>query len=272
MLPYLNFLSQLPSSFEASPTILGCLVKMMSISSEEKYEPSDWINIFGTLEGTLWLGISIVLLVISLILLRRNKNFRIRRNPIYSIFNIFWSILVAFLQQSPISKRFKWPKVLLLSFSMFIFFVLAYFSGQINTDLVNGIKPFQIDSMEDILLPEAASYRPVWRKAGMLQKFFQESSPDSVHGKIWKKAISMGIEDSLMTDSIPEVVSRMNEIVIFDADLFAKLVDHYSCLLFEKTQKFHISKNSAGAELLVVPVKLYNDSCSSHKRKSLYEL
>ncbi|XP_074600019.1 uncharacterized protein LOC141854287 [Brevipalpus obovatus] len=286
--PYLRALADATSPEEISPIIIGSAVKMVTGTIKEKYVPTDWISVLGIFDELVWIGILITIMMISLIIWWKNKIseqnsgglvdafwsiFYQRKRKFDSMYDIFWSSFATLANQGSIGSG---PRILVLFFSVFVLLLLALFNGMVNTDLVAPIKPFQVDSLEDVLRPEASQLQPLWRKPQKLYQSFENSPPDSVKGKIWKKATANGLDKALIMveDGKSEWENRekfMN-VIYFDMNAFIQLFALYSCLYSIDNQKVqipHVSRDAVANELLVFPLKFQNDSCYEFKKKRI---
>lgn len=139
-----------------------------------------------------------------------------------------------------------------------------------NTDLVAGKELFRINNMEDVLRPQASEFEPKWRREFNLHKSFEQSEPDSLRGKIWRKATAKSRDEALVySEDTSKLQLKFRKYILFESENFVQMLALYSCHLGFDQDYLYTSKGDAGEEQLVFPLKFRNDSCYDEKRRKI---
>lgn len=94
-------------------------------------------------------------------------------------------------------------KVALVSAFMFGFFITFYFGAMIKTEMVIEKKPTTIESYQDIL--SNPNIRPLFTSVTNDYWTYKNAPQDSIEGRIWRKAMDMGIEKCMVTVSMDAI-------------------------------------------------------------------
>ena len=78
---------------------------------------------------------------------------------------------------------------------VFVFLITFYFSSLIKTELVVFKRPDTMSTYEEVLA-QRPLVRPIWLRDLRNDVEFQSAPEDTVEGKIWSRAVSLGLESS----------------------------------------------------------------------------
>ena len=89
-------------------------------------------------------------------------------------------------------------KIILVSFSMMIFWVAQYYNGYFSTDLIVQEKAEKVDSLEDLV--NSTKY-PLWFLANPVVEEFNSRHND-IYGEVWKKHLKQVKREGVAFDDI----------------------------------------------------------------------
>ena len=195
-------LAMMPADFPMlAPNISSTTTIMSStttiLSSYNSYDSSktDVTDAFSSFDSTVWLIVLIaVTILVSLLVFVKSVTTGKKKNK--SCRRLFVKIFVAAIFKqfssfnmnvSKFTARFTYLMILI-----FVFEILFFFSSMIKTEMVVQEKPDTISTYEEML--EHPNTNPVWLKAHTTHWEFKNADKDSAAGKIWQKALKMGLD------------------------------------------------------------------------------
>jgi hypothetical protein len=166
------------------------------------------LDMFQTFSPDLWLTIIMAYITIfSLLWLS------MRRKPRRKTVRLISKLLTACILKQHSSRGFTvirtTNRILYLLATIFSFYFTYYLTSMIKTDMVVVYPPATIESYQDIL---DSGVRPAWLFEYGSSSEFEHEPSDTVKEKIWKTAVSMGINKSSVKLSAESVASHGQEI------------------------------------------------------------
>lgn len=114
------------------------------------------------------------------------------------------------LRQKSIFAKTSFQRFVLYIFLFGVFFVTAFFYGQMSTDLLSKKQPIPIDTLEQLAISKQV---PLIAKGSSIHSLF-ESSKNSVMRSIWSHRTNASLIDSTMALDIVMAVKRQNAVTI----------------------------------------------------------
>jgi hypothetical protein len=129
-------------------------------------------------------------------------------------------------------------RILFFLMDLFLFYCIFYLTSMIKTDMVIIKPPVLIQSYQDIL---DTGVRPLWLAIANDMKEFANAKPGSLEHKIWQRANSMGINDSLIKSSMDDFIQHAMQVaarkeVLFMQRLIGEKITTHDACAFSRTK------------------------------------
>ena len=226
------------------------------------------------IEWKLWITCGLIVLPFLAIAMLLRPSGRVRSKLRLGVTS-FWASLGFILNQNFPAKHIKTYRIIGASLALLVLFTWIISGCIMNTDLVISDKPFQIDTLEDVLDPRASESQLFWREFSNFHLFLSESS-SPVKQKIYKKVLSSGLEKRAINLNFLELMQMSNQFPLTSAIFFLMqgVADftravHCSGVDMGGNIKLHIGKEAVARDLFGLYCNYKNDSCKNLKRSNV---
>ena len=137
----------------------------------------------------LWLLVIFAVSVfISMILFHYRNHHDLRHGSrSYSI----WTVVTFILEHGSMEEINRVSSFISFLLTLFVFLIWTYWKNLMSTDLTSVKQPFVAESYDDISQMDGG--KPVWFNNYGIHEFFENSDPDSSGGRLWKRALTVGL-------------------------------------------------------------------------------
>ena len=184
-------MSQAFTLYQSDVMIVSLYNCSVEKSQEDSYIPDIMQNVH-SFSTDLWLLVLFAAVVfISMILFHyRNHHDQRHGSRSYSI----WTVVAFFLEHGSMREINRVSSFISFLLISFIFLIWTSWKNLMSTDLTSVKQPFVAESYEDI---SQMDRKPMWFSNYGIHEFFENSGPDSAGGRLWKKALTVGLSKCL---------------------------------------------------------------------------
>ena len=203
---------------------------------------------FKSFSTEVWMSIANVLLILNLLIILslcclKRGDLKIS-TCLKAVSLSFQSILAAVLKQhSPVQSfivKFS-GRLILFLLSYFTFLMAFYFASLIKTDAVVFKTPDTISTYDDLL--RRPNMRPMWMRGLNDHSSFESADKTSQMGRIWQRAVSMGVNQSRFGYESEELgraakLTATKQAVVLVSDLVMRTIVTNICSYSRITNSF----------------------------------
>ena len=184
-----------------------------------EHSMTDVTDAFASFHHSVWLLILVTLVTLFCVL---TTDVTAKRRSGISRLRLLITILVGaalkqFSSLTNCSRRFTARLTLLIAI-VFVFQVQLFFSSMIKTEMVVQQKPDTISTYEEVL--QHPDSNPLWFKTESIHWEFEKAQRDSAAGKIWQKAMKIGIDKCLVDLEYNTLFSMLRKVATKERVMF----------------------------------------------------